>query len=135
MDRALETDTEAREAFDEKLITLLLLRQAIVNRTEKEHVAVFEAARDSAQAELLWRLNRRTSNQDTWLLLERQLGEEAANKEVVRQLRLFADLAEKGFPGFPGVFSAKLLPVGCENPFADTFLNSIAVTLSYPWPG
>lgn len=90
MDRALETDTEAREAFDEKLITLLLLRQAIVNRTEKEHVAAFEAARDSAQAELLWRLNRRTSNQDTWLLLERQLGEEAARRAFLAFLECSA---------------------------------------------
>ena len=64
-------------------------------------------------------------------LIARTGSEDAARRELARQLRLAADIVER--PGYPDVFA-------CEVTLRDdwekeTFIMSIGVTVSYPWPG
>jgi hypothetical protein len=59
MDRAIRSDEEARGADAEKLVGLLLLRQAVVTRAKagaSPELPIYKAARDSAAAEVRFRL-------------------------------------------------------------------------------
>lgn len=72
--------------------------------------------------------------QNQWFKLCEQLGsEEAAEQEVVRQLRLFADLIER--KGYPKIFGVDLSIQPTGNGFNGFPVESITVILSYPWPG
>lgn len=70
-------------------------------------------------------------SQDAWNQYCKKVGEDQANKELARQLRMAADFVEAG--GWPKVFAAKLFPDGSDD--LPEFIGSISVTLSYPWPG
>jgi len=59
-----------------------------------------------------------------------KIGKDEAKKEVARQLRLFADFVEKGYPD---IYSAEVMPEGSTD--LPEFIWKLSVTLSYPWPG
>lgn len=78
---------------------------------------------------------RRSGNiQQNWFAMIKEAGsEEAAGKEVARQLRLAADQIESG--KYPRVFGIELPN---PNPDFDSFediMQTYSVTLSHPWPG
>ena len=60
----------------------------------------------------------------------KRVGEENAKKELVRQLRMAAEIIENY--DYPDVFSACMLPPGSEDV---ELVGTVGVTLSYPWPG
>lgn len=89
-------------------------------------------------------LEHRSPDQKGWHDLRDELGEEEASKEVVRQLKQFIEHIESD--GWPKVFSAHLNTTG-EDIFCHTdsvgnvkegeksFITSIRVCITYPWPG
>lgn len=56
--RALESDTEARNANADGLVTLLLLRHSALLKVTADHPHrdIIQQARDSAQREIVWRI-------------------------------------------------------------------------------
>jgi hypothetical protein len=77
-------------------------------------------------------------NQKQYQSLEDQIGRDAAAKEVIRQLRMFADTLENSVNqnDYPKVFSAKLaVPVGESLEDTDSFIWGLEVVISHPWPG
>jgi hypothetical protein len=64
--------------------------------------------------------------------LQFTMGEEEMRKRTIKALREMADLLEKSSSCFPGIYYADLP----EDPLLKkTFIDSIEVTISYPWPG
>ena len=64
--------------------------------------------------------------------LERLLGEEELRKRCIASLREVADKLEKSTGCWPGIYYCDLP----EDPLLKkTFIDSIEVTISYPWPG
>jgi len=71
-------------------------------------------------------------NQQEWKKFEKEVGEDAAKNEIIRQLQLLIDYLKS--PGYPKVFAAEIAEPG-EDIFKGTFMTKISVTLAYPWPG
>lgn len=64
--------------------------------------------------------------------LAHTLGDEEMRKRCIKSLREMADLLEKTTSCFPGIYYCDLP----EDPLLKkTFIDSIEVTISYPWPG
>jgi hypothetical protein len=61
MERALETDTAVFNGTDAEVIGLLQLRQVVFSNAKDDnpHKFAYEAARDSAVRELIYRLSKR----------------------------------------------------------------------------
>jgi hypothetical protein len=64
--RALESDVVVLNGDDDTVIGLLLLRQATLSMSAQAspHRAIYSAARDSAEAELKWRIRAAKNRQD-----------------------------------------------------------------------
>lgn len=71
--------------------------------------------------------------QHDWKALCEKVGEAAAAAEVVRRLRQAADHIESG-KQYPAIFGCSL-PEGEQICANGNFMETIAVILSYPWPG
>ncbi len=65
-----------------------------------------------------------------WKDLKASMGKPDAKKELVRQLRMFADQLETD--SFPDVFDCKIQPGATLN---SDILTTIEVTVSHTWPG
>jgi hypothetical protein len=70
--------------------------------------------------------------QARWHKLRDELGEEEARKFLAEKLRDAADQVEKG--GWPDVFGCEFREVNPDDLY-EPFIWTVAVTLSYPWPG
>lgn len=62
---------------------------------------------------------------------ERDIGEEAMRKKTIASLRAVADLLESTSGCWPGIYSCELP----EEPLLKDTIDTIRVTLSYPWGG
>ena len=65
--------------------------------------------------------------------LEQKLGSVGARKEIARQLRIYADHLDRETDSDPRVFGCELL--AGDKPCSKDFIETLSVTLSYPWPG
>jgi len=73
-------------------------------------------------------------SQDRWWALVKRTGsEEAARKELARQLRAAADQVEAG--AWPDVYGCTVFHDDGEMPCENSFIDTVSVTLSHPWPG
>jgi hypothetical protein len=70
--------------------------------------------------------------QARWHKLRDELGNIEARKFLAEKLRDAADQVEKG--GWPDVFGCEFKEVNPDDPY-EPFIWTVAVTLSYPWPG
>jgi len=65
--------------------------------------------------------------------------ERKATLEAVRQLRMVADLLERGktIDGYGPweIFGAKLLPFGTTDPTNESFISDLSIVYSTCWPG
>ena len=73
------------------------------------------------------------SQERWWALIKRMGSEEAARKELARQLRVAADQVEAG--PWPDVYGCDVFYEDGEMPCDNGFIDSVSVTLSNPWPG
>lgn len=71
-------------------------------------------------------------NQARWHKLLDELGDKEARKFLAEKLREAANQVEKG--GYPDVFGCEYKEVN-PNDLYEPFIWTVAVTLSYPWPG
>lgn len=75
--------------------------------------------------------------QENWWRLKQQFGEKGAYKELARRLRQTADYLDQYEPDegrYPDVFGCRM-PESEPMCSGEHFIDSIAVTLSMPWPG
>lgn len=70
--------------------------------------------------------------QARWHKLRAELGDKEARKFLAEKLRDAANQVEKG--GYPDVFGCEYKEVN-PNDLYEPFIWTVAVTLSYPWPG